>query len=90
MRKPCYDPNWEPYFEDRLGLKMKGSQKGKRQLLILWLEQAGKCSICSQQITKETGWRVHHILSKSKGGKDNISNLTLVHPNCLNKLKPNS
>ena len=85
-----YDPNWEPYFEDRLGLKMKGSQKGKRQLLILWLEQAGKCSICSQQITKETGWRVHHILSKSKGGKDNISNLTLVHPNCLNKLKPNS
>ena len=85
-----YDPKWEPYFESRLGLKMKGSQKGKRQLLILWLEQAGKCSICSQRITKETGWRIHHILSKSKGGKDNLSNLTLIHPNCLYKTKPNT
>ncbi|MDX8128139.1 group II intron reverse transcriptase/maturase [Methylomonas sp. OY6] len=85
-----YDPNWEPYFEGRLGLKMKGSQKGKRQLLILWLEQAGKCSICSLRITKETRWRIHHILSKSKGGKDNLSNLTLIHPNCLYKTKPNT
>lgn len=82
-----YDPNWETYFERRLGLKMKDNRHGRRKLLSLWLIQAGNCSICRLKISKETGWLTHHILSKSKGGKDNQSNLTLVHPHCVNKTR---
>ncbi|MBK8754255.1 MAG: HNH endonuclease [Candidatus Competibacteraceae bacterium] len=33
-------------------------------------------------MTEETGWNIHHILPKSEGGGDNISNLVLLHPNC--------
>lgn len=77
-----FDPQWETYFEDRLGLKMKENLKGRRLLLNLWLDQAGKCPVCDQKIERETGWHVHHILPKVKGGKDNLSNLALMHPNC--------
>ena len=45
-------------------------------------EQEGKCPICNQKITKETGWHVHHIVYRVYGGTDNLSNLLLLHPNC--------
>lgn len=82
-----YDPNWETYFESRLGLKMKDNPHGRRKLISLWLIQAGNCSICAQKISKETGWCVHHITPKSKGGKDNQLNLSLIHPSCLTKFQ---
>ena len=77
-----YDPKQEQYFEDRLGRKMEGSLIGKTKLKWLWWSQEKKCPHCGEKITKETGWHIHHILPKSEGGKDNIGNLTLVHPNC--------
>ena len=33
-----YDPEWEPYFEARLGVKMGNTLKGRRSLLYLWRE----------------------------------------------------
>jgi RNA-directed DNA polymerase len=77
-----FDPEWETYFEDRLGLKMREDLKGNRKLLHLWRDQKRGCPICNQKITKETGWNVHHLLPKSEGGKDNSANLVLLHPNC--------
>jgi RNA-directed DNA polymerase len=77
-----FDPKWETYFEDRLGLKMKDTLKGRKRWLNLWRNQAGRCPMCSQRLTKETKWHVHHVLPKSEGGKDNAANLVLVHPNC--------
>lgn len=77
-----YDPKQETYFEDRLGWKMKDSLTGKVKLLRLWWNQDKRCPICEERITKESGWNVHHILPKSEGGKDNPSNLVMVHPNC--------
>lgn len=77
-----FDPKQETYFEHRLGRKMKDSLSGKVKLLRLWWSQGKECPICQQKITQETGWHVHHILPKSEGGKDNVSNLVMVHPNC--------
>ncbi len=77
-----FDPKQETYFESRLGWKMKEKLTGRIKWLRLWWRQDKECPNCHEKITEETGWHVHHILPKSEGGKDNISNLVLVHPNC--------
>ncbi len=77
-----YDPEWEQYFEKRLGVKMANDLKGKRTLLYLWQEQDGICPVCHQKITKLTGWHSHHIVWRTHGGTDGASNRVLLHPNC--------
>lgn len=77
-----YDPEWEPYYEKRLGVKMADELKGRRQLLYLWQEQNGLCPVCKQKITKLTGWHNHHIVWRVKGGSDKAENRVLLHPNC--------
>jgi RNA-directed DNA polymerase len=77
-----FDPAWETYFENRLGLQMKDSLRGKNQLLILWHMQEGQCPNCHERITKETGWKIHYIQRKTDGGKGNVLNLMLLHPKC--------
>lgn len=77
-----YDPAWEPYFEHRLGVKMARELKGRRQLLQLWQAQDGLCPICHQKITKLTGWHNHHIIWRTHGGLDGMSNRVLLHPEC--------
>jgi len=77
-----FDPAQETYFESRLGQKMEGTLKGKTKLLKLWWRQDKECPQCHEKITKETGWNIHHILPKSEGGGENMSNLALLHPNC--------
>jgi len=77
-----FDPVQEAYFESRLGRKMKEKLTGRIQWLRLWWRQDKECPNCHEKITEETGWHVHHILPKSEGGKDNMSNLVLLHPNC--------
>ncbi|HLE17703.1 MAG TPA: group II intron reverse transcriptase/maturase, partial [Syntrophales bacterium] len=76
------DPKWEIYFEERLGLKMKNNLRERRKPLRLWKNQNGICPTCYQPISKETGWNIHHIQPRCDGGKDNIANLMMLHPNC--------
>jgi RNA-directed DNA polymerase len=77
-----YDPEFEGYFEERLGLSMKENLRGRNRLLYLWYTQEGICPKCGEKITKETGWNLHHILPKAQGGDDRMSNLEILHPNC--------
>jgi RNA-directed DNA polymerase len=77
-----YDPAWEPYFEERLGVKMAGTLAGRGTLLFLWKMQGGICPLCNQKITTLTGWHNHHIEWRTHGGQDTIENRMLVHPNC--------
>ena len=77
-----YDPEFETYFEERLGLTMKESFKGRNRLLYLWYAQDGLCPNCGEKITKDTGWNIHHILPKAQGGEDKMTNLEILHPNC--------
>jgi RNA-directed DNA polymerase len=77
-----YDPAWELYFEERLGLKMVNNLKQRRQLLRLWKEQNGICPVCQQKITQLTGWHNHHIVWQAHGGSHSTHNRVLLHPNC--------
>ena len=77
-----YDPTWEVYFEERLGLKMEANLRGRRQLSRLWREQKGICPVCNQLITKLTGWHNHHIVKRVLGGSDRNENRVLLHPEC--------
>jgi RNA-directed DNA polymerase len=77
-----YDPEWEPYIEERMGEKMLDHTKGYGQLVRLWFEQDGLCPICDRKITKESGWNIHHIIWRSKGGNDGMTNRVLLHPEC--------
>ena len=77
-----YDPAWEIYFEERLGVKMANNLRQRRQLLHLWKEQNGICPVCQQKITMLTGWHNHHIVWRTHGGSDTANNRVLLHPNC--------
>ena len=61
---------------------MKESLRGKNKLLFLWYAQEGKCPNCNERITKDTGWNIHYIQRKTNGGKNTVTNLMLLHPNC--------
>jgi RNA-directed DNA polymerase len=84
-----YDPAFEIYFENRLDVKMENNLRGRRKLLNLWKQQNGVCPICQQKITKITGWHSHHIIWRSKGGKDGNLNRVLLHPNCHRQVHAN-
>jgi RNA-directed DNA polymerase len=77
-----YDPCWETYLEQRLGVKMERNLQGKRLLKHLWREQEGTCPVCNQPITTVTGWHNHHIVYRTLGGTDSAENRLLVHPDC--------
>jgi RNA-directed DNA polymerase len=77
-----YDPAWELYFEKRLAAQMASTLTGRGTVRYLWLEQNGKCLVCGQPLTPETGWQVHHVLGRSYGGPDSVDNLVLLHANC--------
>jgi RNA-directed DNA polymerase len=81
-----YDPEWETYFENRLGVKMETNLNGRKRLLNLWKSQNGLCPVCGQKITEITGWHSHHIIWRSKGGTDTAENQVLLHPNCHSKV----
>ena len=81
-----YDPIWETYFEERLTLRMGKELLGNWKAWQLWRNQNGHCAECDELITPETGWHIHHVVYRVYGGKDILSNLRLLHPNCHRKL----
>jgi RNA-directed DNA polymerase len=77
-----YDPAWEPYFEKRLADKMSDTLKGQNQIWQMWQRQEGRCPVCQQAITEQTGWQQHHLVWRVNGGSDALDNRVLLHPNC--------
>ncbi|MBP1151478.1 RNA-directed DNA polymerase [Methylocaldum sp. RMAD-M] len=77
-----YDSAFDDYFSKRLAARMLQTLKDRRRLRWLWLFQEGTCPVCSQKITVETGWHLHHVLPRRLGGTDAMSNLVLLHENC--------
>lgn len=80
-----YDPAWESYFDKRLGLAWLSGVNMKK-LISLWRSQDGKCLVCTEKITKESGWNIHHLHQRVYGGTDKLTNLVLLHPNCHRQL----
>jgi RNA-directed DNA polymerase len=77
-----YDLAWEPYFEERRTFQMQDTLTGQGITRYLWLEQEGKCLLCGQPLTLETGWQHHHVQRRAYGGAATVDNLVLLHPNC--------
>lgn len=76
-----YDPSQADYFEQRLAEKWL-QEEHRTKLRRLWVQQGGHCLVCDQSITRESGWHLHHLIPRAKGGDDKPSNLVLLHPNC--------
>ena len=51
----------------------------REYLLLKW---GYRCAYCHQQATATNRWEIDHILPRSRGGSDRVSNLALVLP-CL-------
>lgn len=77
-----YDPQWAVDCEERLGVKMTQTLKGRRPLLYLGKHHNGLCPGCHQKITRRTGWHNHPGVWRTHGGKDTSDNRVLLHPNC--------
>jgi len=81
-----YDMAWEPYFEKRRILLVKDELALYGRVKKLWQAQKGKCPICQGDFTLETGWQMHRVIPMLHGGKETLSNLQLLHPNCHRQL----
>lgn len=77
-----FDASYEEYFEKRDATKMANRLSSRRMLLAIWQRQGGRCLICGERITTETGWDLHHIVRKIDGGTNSSENLCLLHPAC--------
>ena len=70
-----------------MGAKWQEHWLKRRKLIALWREQEGKCPVCNQKITKESGWRLYHLLPRVYGGTDTLTNLLLLHPYCHERVR---
>src|SRR5262245_8377965 len=77
-----YDPEWEPYFEERLFQRMQATLAGREQIAYLWRGQGGRCGGCGQLLQEEEEWQIHHRVRRVDGGEDGLDNLELLHANC--------
>jgi RNA-directed DNA polymerase len=65
---------------------MRESFRGTRILRFLWYEQSGLCPVCGLKITRTTGWRLHHCVSRTMGGSTSAENCLLLHPECHDRV----
>lgn len=77
-----FDPEWELYFEELRQQRMQDSLQYRRRVNTLYIQQLGKCALCHQPISHETGWHEHHLIHRINGGDDSLANLVLLHPTC--------
>ncbi|EDS7166427.1 group II intron reverse transcriptase/maturase [Salmonella enterica] len=81
-----YLPEWELYGEELYRERMLDKQAHRKEWRNLYSQQKGKCALCEQQITQETGWHDHHIVYRIQGGSNALSNRVLLHPVCHARL----
>ena len=75
-----YDKDWQLYLEERETEKMRRTVKGNHTLKWLFNKQQGRCALCGERLTLETGGRCH------KYNHNNVTSNYLVHPDCHRKL----
>ena len=81
-----FDPSMEEMGEKLRMSRMLGKLKYRKQVSNLFQSQKGLCLLCKNPITRETGWHDHHIIYRSQGGGDSLSNRVLLHPICHQQL----
>ncbi|MGV8656556.1 group II intron reverse transcriptase/maturase [Pseudomonas aeruginosa] len=81
-----FDSSMEAMGEKLRMDRMLKKLKYRKQITSLYVSQKGRCVLCGQPITKETGWHDHHIVYRTQGGSDALVNRVLLHPNCHQQL----
>lgn len=81
-----FDPSMEVIGEKLRMDRMLKKLKYRKQIASLYVNQKGRCVLCGEPISKETGWHDHHIIQRSQGGTDALVNRVLLHPNCHQQL----
>jgi RNA-directed DNA polymerase len=73
------DPRLKDYWAKRQATQAKDLTFSKQKLA---QRQKGRCPKCGESLFNDEELQVHHLLARSKGGKDNYGNLVLVHLLC--------
>jgi len=73
------DPKLKDYWKERQAAKARDLTLSKQKLA---KRQEGRCAQCGESLFNDEELQVHHLLARSKGGKDAYSNLVLVHLFC--------
>jgi len=74
------DPNLRSYWEQREAKKAELLQTWRQRELAK--RQGGFCPICRDRLQNDEELHAHHVIPRSQGGEDAISNLALVHLYC--------
>lgn len=77
-----FDPAWANYVETRIRVQTRDDLAGRRMVRTIWENQSGRCPVCLQPITLDSGWHKHHRIYRVDGGTDDTRNLVLLHQNC--------
>jgi RNA-directed DNA polymerase len=73
------DPRLKDYWVKRQATKAKDLTLSRQKLA---KRQKGRCPECGESLFNEEELQVHHLLARSKGGKDSDGNVALVHLLC--------
>jgi RNA-directed DNA polymerase len=81
------DPTLKDYWEKRLKTKAisEASRYNKTKEKVA-NHQGYKCTVCGESLFNDEPIDLHHIIPRSKGGKDEIRNLIWVHQYCHHKI----
>jgi RNA-directed DNA polymerase len=73
------DPRLADYWAKRQAAKARDLTFSKQKLA---KRQQGRCPECGESLFNDEELQIHHLLARSRGGKDSYSNLVLVHLLC--------
>ena len=72
------DPGLQDYWQQRRQRTAVQAYRYRR----LFHCQNGVCPVCLQHLENGEETHIHHVVSKKRGGTDDLVNLRLVHHNC--------
>ena len=80
-RSSPYDPVLRQYWTERKKQQVGRETYEKQRLMLLQRQEYG-CALCHIQFIPGEAIETDHIILKSQGGADDLSNKRLVHPWC--------
>lgn len=81
------DPSLKEYWKKRNAKRNKSEAKElNRKREAIAHKQDYKCPVCGDSLFNKERIHLHHIIQRSKGGKDNINNLVMLHQQCHHKV----
>jgi len=80
-RHSPYDPTLRSYWIER-NVKLVTEETYSKQRLALHKRQDFKCDLCGGRFIPGETIQIDHMISKFRGGSEDLSNKRLVHPEC--------